>query len=217
VNIQSHIHQNSFFFSNTDDMNRNLTMKNAQKALIATALASLAFQAHAYGNAPVRGGCQPGYGQQPHYGPYGPAMPPVYPAPGMRPPPMMRPPMRPVPYPQRYPRQMQRPPVQQEPAMQPPAQRSLRSEKPAEAMKSASVSITQMQFVPQRVVVRKGGTVTWSQADSMPHTVTARDGSFASQQLGANQSYSQVFDKPGTYSYYCTLHPTMQAIVEVVE
>jgi plastocyanin len=47
--------------------------------------------------------------------------------------------------------------------------------------------------------------------------VTARDGSFASQQLGANQSFSQVFDKPGTYSYYCSLHPSMQAVVEVVE
>ena len=192
-------------------------MKIVQKTVMMTALAGLAFQVHAYGNAPVRGGCQPGYGQQPFYGPYGPAMPPVYPAPGMRTPPVMRPPMRPMPYPQRYPQPMQRPPLQQQPAMQQPAEQSPQSGKPGEAMESASVSISQMQFIPQRVVVRKGGSVTWNQADSMPHTVTARDGSFTSQQLGANQSFSQVFDKPGIYSYYCSLHPSMQAVVEVVE
>lgn len=182
-------------------------MKRVQRMLIATALigfSGAAMQAHAYGNA-MRGGCQPGYGPQAYYGPYGPATPPAYPAPMMQRP-MMRPPMRPMPYAQPY-RQPMQPPVQQRPIAQ----------QPAEAAESASVTIRQMQFVPARVVVKKGGTVTWNQVDTMPHTVTARDGSFGSQQLGANQSFSQVFDTPGTYSYYCTIHPSMQAIVEVVE
>jgi plastocyanin len=172
-------------------------------------LTGAAMQAQAYSTP--RGNCQPGYAPHPYYGPYGQPMPPAYRAP------MMRPPMRPMPYPQRYRQPMQRPPVQQQPAMQPSAQQTQQSEKPAVAMDSASVSISQMQFIPQRVVVRKGGSVTWNQVDSMPHTVTARDGSFTSQQLGANQSFSQVFDKPGIYSYYCSLHPSMQAVVEVVE
>ncbi|MGD8556787.1 MAG: plastocyanin/azurin family copper-binding protein [Chromatiales bacterium] len=187
-------------------------MKTVQRALMVTALIGLtgaAMQAQAYSTP--RGNCQPGYAPHPYYGPYGQPMPPAYRAP------MMRPPMRPMPYPQRYRQPMQRPPVQQQPAMQPSAQQTQQSEKPAVAMDSASVSISQMQFVPARVVVKKGGTVTWNQADTMPHTVTSRDGSFASQQLGANQSFSQVFDKPGTYSYYCSLHPSMQAVVEVVE
>ncbi len=187
-------------------------MKTVQKTLIATAFigfAGVAMQAQAYST--TRGNCQPGYGPHPYYGPYGQAMPPAYPAP------MMRPPMRPMPYPPRYHQPMQRPPVQQKPVMQPSAVQAPQSGKPAGAAESASVSISQMQFVPARVVVRKGGTVTWNQADAMPHTVTARDGSFASRQLGANQSFSQVFDKPGTYSYYCSLHPSMQAVVEVVE
>jgi len=187
-------------------------MKIVQKALIASALVGLAgaaMQAQAY--SPPRGNCQPGYGPPPYYGPYGQPMPPAYRAP------MMRPPMRPMPYPQRYRQPMQRPPVLQQPAMQPSAEQTPQAEKPAAAMDSASVSISQMQFSPARVIVKKGGTVTWNQADAMPHTVTARDGSFASQQLGANQSFSQVFDKPGTYSYYCSLHPSMQAVVEVVD
>lgn len=187
-------------------------MKTVQRTLIATALIGLtgvAMQAQAYST--TRGNCQPGYGPHPYYGPYGQAMPPAYGAP------MMRPPMRPMPYPPRYSQPMQRPPVQQNPGMQPSAGQTPQSDMPAAAAESASVSISQMQFVPARVVVKKGGTVTWNQADAMPHTVTARDGSFNSPQLGANQSFSQVFDKPGTYSYYCSLHPSMQAVVEVVE
>ncbi|MEJ2310379.1 MAG: plastocyanin/azurin family copper-binding protein [Gammaproteobacteria bacterium] len=174
-------------------------MKTLQRTLVATTLIGLsgaAMQAHAYGNA-VRGGCQPGYGPQPYYGPYGPVMPPAYAAPGMHPP------MRPMPYAQPY--------------RQPMARQQPMAQQPAEPSESASVTIRQMQFIPARVVVRKGGTVTWNQVDTMPHTVTARDGSFGSQQLGASQSFSQLFDTPGTYSYYCSIHPSMQAVVEVVE
>ena len=180
-------------------------MKTRQQTLIAIALAGLsgaAMQAHAYGNA-VLGGCQPGYGPQPFYGPHGPVMPP---APMMQRP-MMHPPMRPMPYAQPYRQPMAMPQAQQQPMAQ----------QPAEAAESASVTIRQMQFVPARVVVKRGGSVTWNQVDAMPHTLTARDGSFGSQQLAANQSFSQVFDRTGTYSYYCSLHPSMQAIVEVVE
>jgi plastocyanin len=187
-------------------------MKTVQKTLITTALigfTGVAMQAQAYSAA--RGNCQPGYGPHPYYSPYGQIPPPAYRAP------LMRPPMRPMPYPQRYYQQMQRPPVKQKTVMHPSAEQTPQSEKPAAAMDSAVVSISQMQFVPARVVVKKGGTVTWNQSDAMPHTVTAKDGNFASQQLGANQSFSQVFDKPGTYSYYCSLHPSMQAVVEVVE
>ena len=67
------------------------------------------------------------------------------------------------------------------------------------------------------LMVELGTTVTWTNNDaSMPHTVTAVDGSFDSGQLAAGQSFSYTFDKPGEFEYFCTLHPWMRAKVEVM-
>lgn len=147
-------------------------MKSVQRILITTALIGLATysgQALAYGKGPMHGGCQQGYGPMPYYGPYRPMPPAHHPAP------MMRPPVQAMPYAQPY----QQPYAQQ--YQQTSVQQVAGSEKPAESADSASVSISQMQFMPARIVVKKGGTVTWSQVDAMPHTVTARDGSCGSQ------------------------------------
>ncbi len=82
---------------------------------------------------------------------------------------------------------------------------------------SAAVSMSQMQFNSATVTIKTGGTVTWTNSDSMPHTVTASDGSFGSAQLGAGGTFTRTFDKPGTYGYYCTLHPMMRGTVVVVD
>jgi plastocyanin len=58
--------------------------------------------------------------------------------------------------------------------------------------------------------------VTWTNSEGVPHTVTANDGSFGSSQLGAGDTFSHTFTEPGTYSYYCQLHPMMRATVVVV-
>jgi plastocyanin len=82
---------------------------------------------------------------------------------------------------------------------------------------SATVTVSQMRFGPNRVVVKKGATVTWNFQDGMPHTVTAVDGSFDSGRLGSGGRFSHTFDQPGTFAYYCTLHPSMRGEVVVVE
>jgi plastocyanin len=82
---------------------------------------------------------------------------------------------------------------------------------------SASVTVSQMRFGPGRVVVKKGATVTWNFQDGMPHTVTAVDGGFDSGRLSAGGRFSHTFDQPGTFAYYCTLHPSMRGEVVVVE
>jgi plastocyanin len=82
---------------------------------------------------------------------------------------------------------------------------------------SATVTVSQMRFGPGRVVVKKGATVTWSFEDGMPHTVTAVDGSFDSGRLAGGGRFSHTFDQPGTFVYYCTLHPSMRGEVVVVE
>ena len=61
-----------------------------------------------------------------------------------------------------------------------------------------------------------GTTVTWTNNDTMAHTVTAVDNSFDSGMIAPGQSWSYTFDRPGTFEYYCTLHPWMRAKVEVM-
>ena len=54
-----------------------------------------------------------------------------------------------------------------------------------------------------------GTTVTWVNHDDVPHTVTANDKTFASKALDTDDRFSHVFTTPGTYSYFCMVHPHM--------
>jgi plastocyanin len=64
--------------------------------------------------------------------------------------------------------------------------------------------------------VTVGTKVTWTNHDSTPHTVTSADKRFdSSSGLDTNDQYSYVFDKPGTYEYFCSLHPMMVGKVVV--
>lgn len=170
---------------------------------------------------------QAGYGQDyrgmPGYGPYGyrhPAMPPYgYPRPMYRPPHAqphgyMMPPRRP--YASGYPA-VRQPAAPAAPAATARSAASTPAVAADAAADEAAVTIRQMQFSPARMTVKKGATVTWTQRDNMPHTVTASNGSFGSQTLNGGASYSRTFDKPGTYSYYCSLHPSMQGEIVVTE
>ncbi len=61
-------------------------------------------------------------------------------------------------------------------------------------------------FDPQTITIPAGTTVTWTNSGAVPHTVTADDKKFDSGLLNPGQSFSQTFDTPGTYGFYCTLH-----------
>ena len=75
--------------------------------------------------------------------------------------------------------------------------------------------ITGLAFVPSRIEIEAGSTVQWTNRDPLQHTVTATDGSFTSPQFGLDATWRHTFPKPGTYTYYCTLHPNMKATVVV--
>lgn len=79
----------------------------------------------------------------------------------------------------------------------------------------ARVSITDFKFQPARVQVAPGGTVTWVNDDDEEHTVTATDRTYTSAGLDGADTYSHRFTVPGTYQYYCALHPHMTATVVV--
>jgi plastocyanin len=66
------------------------------------------------------------------------------------------------------------------------------------------------------IQVRAGTTVTWKNQDSVPHSVTFKNGMKDSGLLYQGQSFSYTFNTPGTYHYYCTVHPNMVATVTVV-
>jgi plastocyanin len=77
------------------------------------------------------------------------------------------------------------------------------------ATPATSVQIKNFAFVPQLLAVKPGTTVTWTNTDEDPHTVTAADNSFRSTALDTDDKYSFTFTKPGEYGYFCSLHPHM--------
>jgi plastocyanin len=81
--------------------------------------------------------------------------------------------------------------------------------------KAQSVSIKMFAFTPQVLTVTPGTTVTWTNADEDPHTVTAIDKGFHSAALDTDDKYSFTFTKPGEYAYFCSLHPHMTGKVIV--
>ncbi len=77
------------------------------------------------------------------------------------------------------------------------------------------VVIENYAFQEASVSVPPGTTVVWKNLDDDPHTVTATDGAFDSKGLAQGDTFSYRFDKPGTYTYYCKVHPMMKGTVVV--
>jgi plastocyanin len=57
--------------------------------------------------------------------------------------------------------------------------------------------------------VPAGTTVRWTNHDEIPHNVVSQDKSFKSKAMDTNENFSYTFAKPGTYSYFCSIHPRM--------
>jgi amicyanin len=77
------------------------------------------------------------------------------------------------------------------------------------------VNIDQFTFYPQRITVKAGTTVTWSNEDDVPHTVASSGKAFKSKALDTRDKFSFTFTTPGTYDYFCSLHPHMTGAVVV--
>lgn len=81
--------------------------------------------------------------------------------------------------------------------------------------KSSVVNMSGSKFDPAEVTVDVGTTVTWSNNDSVTHTVTASGGAFSSGDLKPGQNFGYTFNEPGTFDYACTIHPTMTGTIVV--
>jgi quinohemoprotein ethanol dehydrogenase len=89
---------------------------------------------------------------------------------------------------------------------------------PASSPAAASGSAIQLMsfaFAPASVDVAVGTAVTWTNNDSVTHTVTADDKSFDSGNLDPGKTFSFTFTKAGTYTYHCAIHPNMKATIVV--
>jgi len=76
-------------------------------------------------------------------------------------------------------------------------------------------------FLPSQVTVGVGEIVSWSNDDSVIHTVTSgnpedgSDGLFDSSIILAGETFSHTFAEAGQYNYFCSIHPWMQGTVIV--
>lgn len=82
-------------------------------------------------------------------------------------------------------------------------------------MSPTMVTVDNFTFGPNALTVPVNSTVTWVNKDDVPHVVASNDGLFKSKALDTDDKYTYTFTKPGTYAYYCTIHPKMVAKIVV--
>jgi len=85
------------------------------------------------------------------------------------------------------------------------------------AAAGTAVEIKNFSFMPAELDIAVGTTVTWTNADSAPHTATQAGGSggFQSGKLDQSATFSFTFDTAGSFEYFCEFHPNMKGTVVV--
>ena len=84
------------------------------------------------------------------------------------------------------------------------------------AASAGAVSIDNFTFTPPTLTVKAGTTVTWINKDDIPHGIASDDNAFArSKALDTDDRFSFTFTTPGTYKYFCYVHPHMTGTIVV--
>jgi plastocyanin len=84
------------------------------------------------------------------------------------------------------------------------------------AAQASAVSIDNFTFGPQTLTVKAGTTITWTNKDDIPHGIASANNGFAkSRALDTDDGYSFTFTTPGTYQYFCYIHPHMTGTIVV--
>src|SRR3954451_17192960 len=79
-----------------------------------------------------------------------------------------------------------------------------------------AVKIDNFSFSPQTITVAVGTEVIWTNQDDIPHTVVSDDKTtFKSKALDTEDKFSFTFSKPGTYPYFCSIHPKISGQIVV--
>ena len=80
---------------------------------------------------------------------------------------------------------------------------------------SPSINIDNFTFSPKALTVAKGTEVTWTNRDDIPHSIVLTALGARSKALDSDASFTYRFDKAGTFSYMCGLHPAMKGQIVV--
>jgi plastocyanin len=80
---------------------------------------------------------------------------------------------------------------------------------------TTEIKIDNFSFGPGTLTVPVGTTVTWTNRDDIPHTAVSTEGAFKSKVMDTDEKFSYTFTKPGTYPYFCSIHPKMTGKVVV--
>jgi len=83
---------------------------------------------------------------------------------------------------------------------------------------AVEVDMKDVTYVPMEVTVKKGGTITWTNRDAFPHTVTKESGpgpKFDSGNIGDGESFKQKFTVAGKIDYFCEIHSTQKGTITV--
>lgn len=78
-----------------------------------------------------------------------------------------------------------------------------------------SISLTTTAYAPNPVTVAPGGTVTWTNDDSIAHTSTGDGAAWNSGSIAPGAKFSRAFPSAGTFTYHCAFHPGMVGTVTV--
>ena len=84
--------------------------------------------------------------------------------------------------------------------------------------KENKIEIKDFAFNPQNITVKSGEKITWINRDEEPHTVVSVGKKFQkSPGLDTDQEFSIIAGAPGTYEYFCSVHPKMTGMIVVVK
>jgi plastocyanin len=81
--------------------------------------------------------------------------------------------------------------------------------------KTVEIKIDNFSFAPGTLTVAAGTTVTWTNHDDIPHTAVSTDGVFKSKVMDTDEKFSYTFTTPGTFPYFCSIHPKMTGTIVV--
>jgi len=79
------------------------------------------------------------------------------------------------------------------------------------------VTIHNFMFTPMELTIPAGAQVTWINQDDVPHTVVSVDHKFKSTALDTDEKFLFTFSEPGTYEYFCSVHPRMTGKITVTK
>ena len=77
------------------------------------------------------------------------------------------------------------------------------------------IAVKNFAFAPGNLSVQTGDAVTWTNMDDVSHTVTADNDAFDSGAFGAGATFQITAGPPGTYTYFCQIHPFMKGTLTV--